>query len=216
MGRTGRINRVVTTAVLATVGTAVIQMSVTGVASAAPVASGTVSCSIAGSGKFVPPLVAVASHTGAIDKTTFSGKTASCTSQAGAAGRVVTIRGANFKGAGKLKDPTALVAAKSCTSFTNADEIQVLKVKINWVSTPAIAPTVVTYTAGTAPWVSNNAGSDRLNMPASATTTITGSFATATHALINLDSNIVNTCSSTWGPYPIFSFGTVSSALSIS
>ena len=74
---------------------------------------------------------------------------------------------------------------------------------------------MVTYTLGTGPWVSNNAGSDRLNMPATATTTITGSFATATNALINLDSNIVNTCSSTWGPYATFNFGLVSSALHI-
>jgi hypothetical protein len=215
VGRTVRINRVVATAVLAVAGTVMVEVGAVGVASAAPVASGTVSCSIAGNGKFGPPLVAVASGTGAIEKVKFSGKTASCSSSAGAGGRVITINGANFKAAGKLKDPTTAVAAKSCNSFTNADQIQVIKVKINWIASPPIAPTVVKYTLGTAPWVSNNAGSDRLKMPSTATTTITGSFATATSALMNLDSNIVNACGTTWGPYPTFNFGTVSSALTI-
>ena len=40
--------------------------------------------------------------------------------------------------------------------------------------------------------------------------TITGSFATATTALITLDTLIVNPCSSTWGPYPTFTFGPTS------
>lgn len=215
MDRRSRINRVVATALLATAGMVMVEMAAVGVASAAPVASGSVTCSIAGSGRFAPALVATASHTGAFEGVKYSGKTGTCTSSAGAGGRVVTIRGANFKAVGKLKDPSSLVAAKSCVSFTNADEIQVLKVKITWVSAPAIAPTVVTYTVGSAPWVSNNAGSDRLNQPATATTVITGSFATSANALINLDSNILNTCSSTWGPYPGFSFGTVSSSLHI-
>jgi hypothetical protein len=200
------------TIVLATMGTA---MSGVGVASAAPVASGSVTCSIAGSGKFTPALVATAAGTGAIEKVKYSGKSASCTSSAGAGGAVVTIRAANFKAVGKLKDPTSAIAAKSCNSFTNADQIQVMKVNINWIASSPIAPTVVKYTLGTAPWVSNNAGNDRLNQPATATTTITGSFATDLNALINLDSNIVNTCSSAWGPYPVFNFGTVSSALKI-
>jgi hypothetical protein len=128
---------------------------------------------------------------------------------------VVHIHGANFTATGKLKDPTTAVAAKSCGSFTGFDRILALTVTIHWTSTPAIAPTVVKYAAGSGPWVTNNAGSDRLNMPATATTTITGSFHTALNALINLDSNIVNACSATWGPYPTFTFGLTSSALKI-
>jgi len=215
MGRVTRFNRVMATVVLATVGTAMVEVSATGVASAAPVASGTVNCRIAGSGKFAPHLVATAAGTGAIEKVKFSGKSGSCSSSAGAGGALITINGANFKAKGKLKDPSSAIAAKSCSSFTNFDQIQTLKININWISTPAIAPTVVTYAAGTTPWVSNNAGADRLNMPSAATTTITGSFATSLNALVNLDSNILNTCTATWGPYATFNFGLVSSALNI-
>jgi hypothetical protein len=215
MGRMRRINRVVATVVLATVGTALVEITATGIASAAPVASGTVNCRIAGSGKFTPHLVATAAGTGAIEKVKFSGKSGSCTSSAGAGGAVITINAANFKAKGKLKDPSTAIAAKSCASFTNFDQIQKLKITINWNASSPIAPTVVTYTAGTSPWVSNNAGSDRLNMPASATTTITGSFATSLNALVNLDSNIVNTCTATWGPYAVFNFGLTASALNI-
>jgi hypothetical protein len=215
MGRTFRIKRVVATVMLATMGTAMIEVSGTGVSGAAPVASGSVTCRIAGSGKFAPHLVATAAGTGAIEKVKFSGKSGSCTSSAGAGGAVITINAANFKAKGKLKDPSSAIAAKSCSSFTNFDQIQTLKVTINWNASSPIAPTVVTYTAGTAPWVTNNAGNDRLNMPSTATTTITGSFATASNALINLDSNIVNTCTATWGPYPGFTFGLVASQLQI-
>ncbi|HVC69969.1 MAG TPA: hypothetical protein VNC61_06850 [Acidimicrobiales bacterium] len=215
MGKIVRINRAVAAVVLAALGTAVVELSAPGVATAAPVASGSVNCPIAGSGAFGPQLVATASGTGAAVKVRYSGKSAACTSTAGAGGAVVTIHSASFKAKGVLFDPTTLVAAKSCTSFTGADEIKALKVKITWNATPPIANTIVTYSAGSSPWVSNNAGNDRLNQPATATTTITGSFATAANALINLDSNIVNTCSSTWGPYPTFNFGLVASTLNI-
>ena len=86
MGRTIRIKRVIATAVMATMGTVLVEVAAVGVASAAPVASGSVTCSIAGSGKFAPHLVATAAGTGAIEKVKFSGKSGSCTSSAGRAG----------------------------------------------------------------------------------------------------------------------------------
>ena len=57
-----------------------------------------------------------------------------------------------------------------------------------------IAPTIITYTAGTTPFSNNNAGSDRLKFPSGATTTITGSFATSLNALMAQDTTIPFTC----------------------
>ena len=178
-------------------------------ASALLAANGTVSCTNGGgSGKFMPPLVATGS--GSTVKIKFAGKM-QCTSTFTPGTVPFTVQAANFKGKGILVDPSTLVAANGCPSFTNSDLIQAIKVKIAWPgSSPAIAPTVVTYTAGSIPLVSNNAGSDRLSMPSGATITISGSFATDLNALVILDTLIPNTCSSAWGPFPTFTFGTTS------
>jgi hypothetical protein len=176
-------------------------------AAAPPAASGSVSCNIAGMGKFGPQLTAPGTVTHL--KIKFNGKSTNCTSAAGAGGAVVNIQQANFKGAGKLVDP-ATGLWNGCNDFTNFDQIGFVKMKISWVSTPPIAPSIVTYTSGTSPLVSNNAGSDRLNFPTGASITITGSFATATNAIMTHDTAIPNACTATWGPVPTYNFGSTS------
>jgi len=178
-------------------------------AGAALVAHGTVSCTNGGGpGKFTPPLMATGSGATVLIK--FTGKM-QCTSTSLPGTPSFTVASAAFTGKGTLLDPTSPAAANGCASFTNSDLIQAIKVKIHWPgAVPPIAPTVVTYTAGGIPLVSNNAGSDRLSMPSGAITTISGSFATDVNALIVLDTLIPNTCSASWGPFPTFTFGTTS------
>ncbi len=177
-------------------------------ASAAPaVASGTVSCNIAGIGKFVPQLTAVGSVTHL--KIKFNGKSAGCTSAAGAGGAVINIASAKFHGVGKLVD-NAGGYWNGCNDFTNSDVIGSVIVKIIWNATPAIASTTITYTSGTSPLVSNNAGVDDLNFPSGATTTITGSFASSLNAQMVQNTAIVNACSSSWGPYQPYTFAPTS------
>ena len=48
-------------------------------------------------------------------------------------------------------------------------------------------------------------------MAAGATTTITGSFSTSPGALLALITNVLNACSTTWGTYAAFTFGSGSS-----
>jgi hypothetical protein len=178
-----------------------------------PAASGTLQCNITGNGKFSPKLTAAGIAITAV-KTKFKGVGSGCTGTAtttNSAGTTtpVTIPNVKIKAAGFIQ-PTGPGNANACAVFTASDGVGSIKVKITYPgASPAIAPTVVTYSVG-GPYVSNNAGSDRLSLPSGASTTITGSFATATTALITLDTLIVNTCSSTWGPYPTFTFGPTS------
>ena len=64
---------------------------------------------------------------------------------------------------------------------------------------------------GTAPLVSAFGLDDEMSAPSGATTTITGSFASSPAALQALVTNVVYACSSTWGPYSAFTFGSPSS-----
>jgi hypothetical protein len=178
-----------------------------------PPASGTLQCNISGNGKFAPKLTAAGLAVTAV-KTKFKGVGSGCTGTAtttNSAGTTspVTIPNVKIKGAGYIQ-PTGPGNANACAVFTASDGVGMIKVKITYPgAAPAIAPTVVTYSVG-GPYVSNNAGSDRLSLPSGATTTITGSFATASNAQITLDTLIVNLCSSTWGPYSTFTFGPTS------
>jgi hypothetical protein len=178
-----------------------------------PAASGTLQCKIVGNGMFSPKLTVAGMAITAV-KTKFKAVSNGCTSSAGvvnSAGTItpVSIPSAKIKAMGFIQ-PTGPGNANACAVFTASDGVGNIKAKITYPgASPAIAPTIVKYTVG-GPFVSNNAGSDRLSLPSGATTTITGSFATASNALITLDTLIVNTCSSTWGPYPTFSFGPTS------
>jgi hypothetical protein len=168
-----------------------------------PPASGTVGCKISGSGKFAPKLTVPGSHPTVKIKFTATA-TGGCGGQAGAGGAVVNITGVTIKGVGVL---TSLAPgnANSCANFTTADTIGTVKVKFSWVSSPAIAPTVVTYTGGTAPIVSGTPLAT-IRFPAAAGTTVagTGSFTPSVNPVVNLATSIASPCAAGWGPYPAF------------
>ncbi len=183
-----------------------------GSASAVPLpnAVGNVTCVDSGIGKFAPKLTPTGVATTAV-KTTFKGATPTsggCTGSAGvmnSAGTItpVTIFAAIFKGAGYY---TGILNANSCPVFSTVDGVGVIKVKINWVASPAIAPTVLTFTSG-GPAVTVGA-TDTITLPSGATIAATGSFsAPLPPAVIAMVTNIVGTCSSTWGPYGAYTFG---------
>ncbi len=184
----------------------------TGTAFAGPLrATGSANCSITGSGTLHPHLTAVGSGGGEAIK--FTGTTGSCTTVGvqNTAGVPVTITGMTVKGVGKLINPSTGSFANSCNGFNTQDEIAAMKLKVVWAAVPAIKPTVVSYVHGTIPLVSPSGLFDEISAPAGATTTITGSFFTSPLALLTLITNILNTCSSTWGPYSAFTFGAGSS-----
>jgi len=183
----------------------------TGTAFAGPLpAYGTANCSITGTGTFHPHLTATGSSFGETMK--FMGATGSCVTGpvVNSAGVGVTITGMTVKGVGKLVNPSTATYANSCAGF-NTDVIRGLKLKVVWTATPAIKNTTVVYVNGTSPLVSPSGLFDEVSAPAGATTTITGSFATSPAALLTLITNVLNTCSSTWGPYAAFTFGSGSS-----
>lgn len=174
-------------------------------------AYGTANCSITGSGTFHPHLTATGSSIGEAIK--FMGATGSCVtgSVVNTAGVAVTITGMTVKGVGKLVNPTTGSYANSCTGFNTQDRIAGMKLKVVWAATPAIKDTKVVYSGGTSPLVSPSGLFDEVSAPAGATTTISGSFATSPAALLTLITNVLNTCSLTWGPYAAFTFGSGSS-----
>ncbi len=176
---------------------------------AAPSASGSVSCKITGTGKFSPKLTATGVNTTGV-KFRFLGASPTsggCTSSAGvpnSAGTVtpVTINTVAVKGVGFLAGPAN---ANACAIFSSADAVGSVTVRFNWGSVPAIAPTFITYSAG-GPVVSGSPN-DTITLPSGATMTATGSFSTPGTGTVTLLTNIVSTCSATWGPYPTFTFG---------
>jgi len=171
-------------------------------------ATGSVSCKISGAGKFAPKLTP-AGNPVTVVKVKFAGASATsggCSSSAGvpnSAGTLtpVTINSVTVKGAGKLVGPAN---ANSCAKFSTADAAGVVKVKFVWGASPAIAPTVITYTAGL-PLVSGSP-TDTITLPSGATMTATGSFSTPGTGTVSLLTNIVTACSATWGPYAAFTF----------
>jgi hypothetical protein len=185
-----------------------------GVSGAAPPsATGSVSCKISGSGKFGPKLTAAGIATNAV-KFNFTGASPTsggCTSSAGvpnSAGFLtpVTINSVTVKGVGYLTGP---LNANSCAVFSTADAVGVVKVRFIWGASPAIAQTIITYSAGL-PLVSGSPN-DTITLPSGATMTATGSFSTPGTGTVTLLTNIVSACSSTWGPYPTFTFNPSSS-----
>ncbi len=176
---------------------------------AAPSATGTVSCKITGTGGFGPKLTAAGVNTTAV-KFHFKGASPTsggCTSSAGvpnSAGFLtpVVINTVVVKGVGYLSGPAN---ANSCAVFSTADAAGVVKVRFFWGAVPAIAPTIITYSAGL-PLVSGSP-TDVITLPSGATMTATGSFSTPGTGTVSLLTNIVSACSATWGPYPTFTFG---------
>jgi hypothetical protein len=187
--------------VLASTAFALVDPGVSGAAT--PVATGTVGCKITGSGKFGPKLTLAGSTTTVKIKFTAT-STGGCGAQARIPGALVTISGVSIQGKGTL---TSLAPgnANSCANFTAADTVGVVKVKFTWASVPTIAPTVVTYTGGTAPIVSGTP-LDTIRFPAPTGTTFvgTGSFTPSVNPVVNLATNIASTCGAGWGPYPAF------------
>lgn len=185
-----------------------------GVSGAAlPSATGSVFCNISGAGGFGPKLTAAGVATTAV-KFHFLGASPTsggCTASAGvpnSAGFIspVTINSVKVKGTGYL---SGVLNANSCAVFSTVDAAGVVKVKFTWGAVPAIAPTFITYTAG-GPVVSGSP-TDTITLPSGATMTATGSFSTPGTGTVTLLTNIISACSSTWGPYPTFTFNPSSS-----
>ncbi len=179
-----------------------------GVSGAAlPQATGSVSCKISGTGGFGPKLTATGTPTTAV-KFHFVGASPAggCGGTAGipnSAGFLtpVTINSVVVKGKGFL---SGVANANSCAVFSTLDGAGVVKVRFVWGAVPAIAPTIITYTAG-GPVVSGSP-TDAITLPSGATMTATGSFSTPGTGTVTLLTNIVSACSATWGPYQTFSF----------
>jgi len=196
-----RLIGVLAALVLALTALALVDPGVSG--AAGPPATGSVGCKISGTGKFGPKLTLAGSSTTV--KIHFNATaTGGCGAQATIPGAVVTITGVTIVGSGYL---TTLAPgnANSCANFTSADTIGVVKVKFVWASVPGIAPTIVTYTGGTAGIVSGSPV-DTIRFPAPSGTVAvgTGSFTPSVNPVVNLATNIVSTCGAGWGPYPAF------------
>jgi len=186
----------------------------TGVAEAAPVASGSVACTVTGKGAFTPALTLTGGSSslginfGAVSPT--SGGCFSSATAPNSAGLTVpvTITAVSITGTGSLV-PIGSGSPNKCAVFRAADTIGVIKVKYTWTSTPAIAPTVLTFTGGTTHIVSG-ATLDNIVLPAATGTTevTTGSFAPAVHPLVGLKTSIAAPCAAGWGPYPAFTINT--------
>ncbi len=175
-------------------------------------AYGTANCSITGTGSFHPHLTPTGSSFK--DALSFVSAPASCVTGpvVNAAGIPVTITGMRVTaGVGKLISPSTGSHANSCPGFNTQDTIQGMKLKVAWTATPAIKNTTVVYLGGASPLVSPSGLFDEVSAPSGATTTITGSFSTSPAALLTLITNVLNTCSLTWGPYAAFTFGSGSS-----
>jgi len=174
-----------------------------------PAATGSVVCNVTGKGSFSPGLTLAGSATplhisfGAVT-------TSGCFSAAVApnsAGSLspVTITGVSVTGAGTMVPLGTGLLANKCAVFKASDTIGVIKVHYNWISVPAIAPTTVTYTGGTAHIVSGTP-LDKIVLPATSGTSWvgTGSFTPSVHPLVGLKTNIASTCAAGWGPYVPF------------
>jgi hypothetical protein len=180
---------------------------------AAQPALGNVACNVTGTGKFAPKLTltGVATTTVKFKFKEVSPTSGGCTgsvSVPNSAGSLspVTVHGVTVKGVGSLK-PTGPGNANACSVFTGSDTIGTIVVKYVWSATPAIAPSVVTYTNGVTPIVSGTPFDTIALQAAGATVTGTGSFAPPAAAPNTMLTNIAATCGAGWGPYPGFTIG---------
>jgi hypothetical protein len=122
----------------------------------------------------------------------------------------VTIHGVRIKGVGYLQ-PLGPGNANACPVFSSSDSIGSLTVKYVWSATPAIAPSIVTYTTGVAPIVIGGLTDTIALQSAGATMTGSGSFAPPATAPNTMLTNIAGACGSGWGPYAGFTIGVGSS-----
>ena len=181
----------------------------TGVAGAAsPAATGNIGCKIAGGGTFSPTLTIPGNSTGV--KINFKAKggcsgNVKAPNSAGALGPV-TVSSVAISGTGYFKKAGPGFANK-CSNFQSNDKIGVITVTYNWTSVPAIAPTTVTFTGGTASFVSPIfplSPFDKIRLPGPGSLKVTtGSFAPAVAPVVVLDTNVKKTCSAGWS-YPTF------------
>jgi hypothetical protein len=179
-----------------------------GSASAAPVAVGTASCPIvSGSGTLSPGLTA--SGTAGSVKIKFKATlgpvpVAGCSSSATIAGASVTVTGGTLKGSGIFNGPATGAPANTCAEFDGPDLLGTIKAKVHWSSSPAIAPSKVTYTGG-GPAVSGSP-TDTISLPATGTTTVkAGSFSSpALPDSMKLVTNIPSVCGAVSPPVTTF------------
>jgi hypothetical protein len=179
-----------------------------GVAWAAPVASGTATCPVqSGSGTLSPGLTAAGQPGGV--KITFKAKlgpssTAGCSGSATLpSGLPVVINKGTLTGSGFFNGPGS-ASGNSCVNFDGPDILGTIKATVHWVASHPIAPSHVSYTGGT-PAVSGSP-TDTISLPATGTTTAkTGSLALPPLPdSITLVTNIPSTCLASSPPFTHF------------
>ena len=167
-----------------------------------PPATGTIGCKITGGGTFSPGLNNVGSSAAVKINFKATGNCGGNVKAPNSAGVIVPVAVSSvaISGTGYFVKVGPGFANK-CSAVQISDRIGVISVTYNWTSVPAIAPTVVKFTGGTASLFSPyTATLDKIKLPDPAGTTMvtTGSFAPAASPVVLLDTNILRTCSSTW------------------
>ena len=173
---------------------------------AAPAASGSIYCKILGSGVFSPRIPGSSKTVKVNFSAKSPAKSASCSGKVKApnsAGNVgpVNVTGVAITGSGYIKKVGPGIA-NTCANFQRHDTIGVITVTYNWTSVPAIAPTVVKFTGGTASIVTPipTRPFDKIRLPAPAGTlkVTTGSFAPAVAPKVVLVTTIKSWCGPGW------------------
>lgn len=212
------MRRLVGVAVAVFMATSALMAIDAGVASAAaPAATGSISCAVTGLGKFSPKLTLAGVATPAVkfrflEVSPTAGGCAGTVFASNSAGAItpVTVTGVKVKGTGHIQSLSP-GNANSCPLFTSSATIGALTVTYTWTSTPAIAPTIVTYGLGAAPIVSGSPLDTISLQAAGSATSATGSFAPPATAPNTMRTNIPSLCAAGWGPFPTFTIGLGSS-----
>ena len=173
-----------------------------------PPATGTIGCKISGGGTFSPGLNNVGSSAAVKINFKAVGGCSGTVKAPNSAGLIVPVAVSSvaISGTGSFVKAGPGFANK-CSAFQANDRIGVISVTYTWTSVPAIAPTVVKFTGGTASIVSPIIPLslfDKIKLPGPAGTikVTTGSFAPAVAPVVVLDTNILKTCSGTWAYTP--------------
>jgi hypothetical protein len=130
--------------------TAVLFVTSQETAVAAPLATGTAVCPVAGGAGTVSPGLSAAGHVGGV-KINFQAKLRTSTGGT-CGGAVITpagrhVIGGSLVGTGYYNAPSALAHGSSCANFRGPDKVGNIKVTISWTTVGGpIAPTVITYT----------------------------------------------------------------------
>jgi hypothetical protein len=157
-----------------------------GIASANPVATGSASCtSVIGSGT-VSPGISLAGSPGGVN-ITFTAKLDACANSSVTSPAADVITSGLATGSGNFT--TTATNGSKCAKFDSiATSVGVIKVKIHWNATTAIANTKIKYTGNPAPITGPTNGFDTITFSAPATAT--GSFSAGPPDTVKLVTNL--------------------------